>query len=417
MRGGGGGRIGGMRGGRAVGLPTAMRAGRAGGGARGRMQPFRGDRHRADRFRSRIPFASPWGWWWPVDGIGWWDIWPCLVQVQTVAVDGTSVVYRWFQCDDGAYVSASSPGQPDVFYVAGAPGYGAYEGTMNDRNAGLMGALGALPNRMPLLQRPPPPSLPSVPKAGGPACQWQSVYSPGSKAPANIVSAIRAGLSIDPQGKIMSFAQVNGIMYSFQAQVTQDDWLRVRDNWPLIYPLFASLLQTQPISACLVPNPTVHPAFGAAEAGGGGTTDPNLQITAQTLAGIDPCVSTASSAVAGFQQAWNQTGDTNYGTPALTVDGKYGPATAAALAQVIGGNSSAPCVYCSDGSVKHPGETCAAPAPPPAPTPPAPVPPPSPAPGGGGGTGLIIAAVAAALVTGGAVAYYRQKGGRKGRRR
>jgi len=162
--------------------------------------------------------------------------------------------------------------------------------------------------------------------------------------------------------------------------------------------------------------------FGVGEApSGGGTTDPNLQITAQTLASVNPCVSSASSGIAGFQQAWNQTTDSNYGSPQLTVDGKYGPATASALAQVIGGNVNPPCVYCADGSVQPPGGSCASPAPPapqPITCPPGQVvdtatgncvPAPNPTPSGGSNTGLIVAAVVAAIGLGGAVAYARTK--------
>jgi hypothetical protein len=122
----------------------------------------------------------------------------------------------------------------------------------------------------------------------------------------------------------------------------------------------------------------------AAQDGGSQTTDPALLAAVQAMLGGDPCSlymnPAGNPAVRMFQVAWNGTTDSNMGSPALTVDGKYGPNTASAAAQANGSNVPAACkespppppanqVTCPDGSVHPAGYQCPAAPPPPGGTP------------------------------------------------
>jgi hypothetical protein len=122
----------------------------------------------------------------------------------------------------------------------------------------------------------------------------------------------------------------------------------------------------------------------AAQDGGSQTTDPALLAAVQAMLGGDPCSlymnPAGNPAVRMFQVAWNGTTDSNMGSPALTVDGKYDPNTANAAAQANGSNVPAACkeappappanqVTCPDGSVHPAGYQCPAAPPPPGGTP------------------------------------------------
>ena len=73
------------------------------------------------------------------------------------------------------------------------------------------------------------------------------------------------------------------------------------------------------------------------------TSDPTLSSTSTALAqdlDSNGCQTTAQTNVSDFQTAYNGAG----GSPALSVDGLYGPATQAALQNVINGPVAAACV-------------------------------------------------------------------------
>jgi hypothetical protein len=114
-----------------------------------------------------------------------------------------------------------------------------------------------------------------------------------------------------------------------------------------------------------------RPGVGANAPGTTDTTLMNMGVAVESLA--NPCdLSQASATVKAFQTAWNNTSDSNMGSPQLAVDGKYGPLTASAVGQATGDSVVAGCSTYTNGPQPAPQPQ---PQPQPQPTPPAPTPP------------------------------------------